>query len=63
MCGRYASFLPAEAFARIFGTKPVAEPCRECSKLLRGLYGMFTPDLVVERASSDEQSSVPHRSG
>jgi SOS response associated peptidase (SRAP) len=27
MCGRYASFLPAEAIARIFGTvKPAAEP-------------------------------------
>jgi hypothetical protein len=27
MCGRYASFLPAEAIARIFGTvEPAAEP-------------------------------------
>lgn len=26
MCGRYASFLPAEAVAKIFGTKPSAEP-------------------------------------
>jgi len=51
MCGRYASFLPAEAMARIFGTRAFSVPDMESSGIPAGRHPRFQDSLHDNKAA------------